>query len=132
MTTNLKSVLLQGMAILVCLFQSGCALSSTQQFTVSEITVRSGWRPLFDANLQAAVEASIIRHFAERSDGPKVTSVVGGGWITKKRTNDEIVVQGQLRLIYGRNVRVPLLYESQSNKVVDLGFQTITIRFAPQ
>lgn len=127
-----KSVLLQALAILVCLVLSGCAVSSTQSLAVSDITVRSGWRSLFDADLQAAVEAAIIRHFAESSDGPKVTSVVGGGWVIKKRTRDEIIVQGQLRLVCKQHVQVPFLYESRSNKVVDLGFRTVSIRFAPQ
>lgn len=127
-----KSVLLQALAMLVCMFQSGCAVSSTQRLAVSDITVRSGWRPLFDANLQAAVEAAIIRHFADSADGPKVTSVTGGGWVVLKRTEDEIVVQGHTRLVYKQHVQVPFLYESRSNKVVDLGFRTLSIRFAPQ
>ena len=70
-----------------------------------------------------------MHHFAAMDDAPKVTASVGGGWLLKEKTREKIVVWGQLRLTYRKQVLAFPVYERRRGGVVDLGMRTLVIRF---
>lgn len=103
-----------------------------------EIAVPKSWRGLYKMDADrtltdegnAAVEAAIIRHYAQQGDGPRVSGVIAGGWRVEEAHKDRLVLVGYPRMVSNPHVSVqPLNIYIPGDRVKEFGEVTLTLKF---
>ncbi|RBP47919.1 hypothetical protein DES53_101719 [Roseimicrobium gellanilyticum] len=113
---------------------------SPQKTNPLVISVPKDWRGLYKIKLgepmepqvEAAVEAAIIRHYALVPEGPKVTEVIVGGWGIDEVHQDRLVLHGSPRLVYSSRVALHPLIELPGRKSWEYGRIQLILRFEDQ
>lgn len=78
----------------------------------------------------AAVEAAIIRYYAQMPYGPRVTQVIIPDWAVTEESAEKIVLEGYPNLVSSPRVAVdPLNIRIPGNRVTKFGELVLTLRF---
>lgn len=102
------------------------------------IKVPADWRGLYQFKsgdtttdtMDAAIEAAIIRHYAEMPRGPRVTDVIITHWWVKEKHKDRIVLEGYPTLASTPHFAVdPLNLYLPGGRLTKFDEVTLTLRF---
>ncbi len=105
-----------------------------------EVTVPNSWRPLFKVRagentseeVEAAVAAAIIRHYAALRGGPRVTDVIITGWAVDEVHPDRILLRGYPRMVSSPHFAVdPLNIYIPGTRVTKFDETLLTLKFDP-
>jgi hypothetical protein len=121
-------------AAALCLLQAGCTVGSVTppKVSVLEIAAPKGWRPLFDRELDYAVRAALIRHYAGIPKHPQITIFTSWGWHVEESRPNRMVLTSSLSYRYAKEFSFTPLFVAQTRGKYDLEALTLTVRFEPE